>query len=238
MIILNISKPIPSELFPNQNATYINSLEEPLVDLCLCSGPNIIFGHNYYFNKIEGTSPHCYAREEVAKKLIKISNQLPTGYKLKIFDIWRSFKTQYMLYKNFEEMFRQQNPDMDDEEVSLLTQKYVSRPIRETLNGPVHCSGGSVDLTIVSENGKEIDMGTSFDDFSVVAHTDYFEKNTCSIEVRNNRRWLYNLMISEGFTNLPTEWWHYDFGNKFWSFYKQQPAFYKSIFEISEGTVK
>lgn len=235
---MNINKPIPKENFPNQNATYINLLEEPLIDLCVCGAPNIIFGHNYYFNQIEGTSPHCYAREEVAKKLIKISNQLPLGYKLKIFDIWRSFQTQYVLYKQFEEMFRRQNPNMKDDEIASLTQKYVSLPKREIYNGPVHCSGGSVDLTIVSEDGNEIDMGTPFDDFTIVAHTNYFENNTCSIKVRNNRRWLYNMMISEGFTNLPTEWWHYDFGNKFWAFYKQQPAFYKSIFEISEGTVK
>ena len=235
---MNISKPIPSEIFPNHKAEYVDLCEEPLVDLCLCGGSNIIFGHNYFLNGIEGTSPHCYARECVAKKLLKISNQLPSGYKLKIFDIWRSFKTQYSLYMSFEGMFRKQNPDLNGEEISQLTQKYVSLPIREVLNGTVHCSGGSVDLTIVSDSGEELNMGTSFDDFSIVAHTDYFEKNANSIEVRNNRRWLYNMMISEGFTNLPTEWWHYDFGNKFWSFYKQQPAFYKSIFEISEGIFK
>ncbi len=35
-------------------------------------------------------------------------------------------------------------------------------------------------------------------------------------QVRENRRLLYYAMIDAGFTNLPSEWWHYDYGDRFW----------------------
>ena len=30
------------------------------------------------------------------------------------------------------------------------------------------------------------------------------------LEIRQNRRILYSLMIEQGFTNHPGEWWHYN----------------------------
>ena len=37
------------------------------------------------------------------------------------------------------------------------------------------------------------------------------------MEIRLNRRILFNLMIEQGFTNHPLEWWHYNFGNHPWA---------------------
>jgi D-alanyl-D-alanine dipeptidase len=33
-------------------------------------------------------------------------------------------------------------------------------------------------------------------------------------------------MTDAGFTNMPTKWWHYDYGNKFWAYYTKEPAKY------------
>ena len=30
-------------------------------------------------------------------------------------------------------------------------------------------------------------------------------------------------MIKAGFTNLPSEIWHYDYGNRAWAYYKKSP---------------
>ena len=43
---------------------------------------------------------------------------------------------------------------------------------------------------------------------------------------------VYNIMIEAGFTNLPSEWWHYEYGTKFWSYFKGRPALYKGIIDI------
>jgi D-alanyl-D-alanine dipeptidase len=86
-------------------------------------------------------------------------------------------------------------------------------------------------LTIVDEQGKPLDMGTEFDSFKETAHTAYFEKqNGKQAEaIRENRRLLYHVMTAAGFTNLPTEWWHYDYGDRFWAYYKGQDAIYDGI---------
>ena len=41
-------------------------------------------------------------------------------------------------------------------------------------------------------------------------------------------------MLQAGFTNLPTEWWHFDYGNKFWAFYTGNDAIYDCNFELDE----
>ena len=43
---------------------------------------------------------------------------------------------------------------------------------------------------------------------------------------------LYNVMLQSGFTNLPSEWWHYDYGTKFWGYYKKKDALYKGIIDM------
>ena len=75
-------------------------------------------------------------------------------------------------------------------------------------------------------------MGTSFDSFKETAWSSYFEMNKSNIMARENRRILYYAMIEAGFTNLPSEWWHYEYGTKFWSYFKGRPALYKGIIDI------
>ncbi|MGV8547019.1 M15 family metallopeptidase, partial [Pseudomonas aeruginosa] len=37
--------------------------------------------------------------------------------------------------------------------------------------------------------------------------------------VRDHRRLLYHAMLDAGFSNLPSEWWHYDFGDQLWAWH-------------------
>ena len=103
--------------------------------------------------------------------------------------------------------------------------KFVSIPVFDKMRAPVHTTGGAVDLTLIDTNGKPLNMGTDFDDFSEKANTDYYERHF-NQEITKNRRLLYNAMINEGFTNIPSEWWHYDYGDSYWGFYKGEPPFY------------
>jgi D-alanyl-D-alanine dipeptidase len=81
--------------------------------------------------------------------------------------------------------------------------RYVADPAK----GSGHNRGIAVDLTIVSlKDGKELDMGTGFDNFTDSAHQDY---SKLSENVLNNRKLLRNLMVENGFAIFPTEWWHY-----------------------------
>ena len=87
------------------------------------------------------------------------------------------------------------------------------------------------------ENGVPLDMGTAFDDFSEASRTDYFETEF-NPAVQENRRMLYGVMTGAGFTNLPGEWWHYDYGDRFWAYYNRCPARYGGVFTAAEMPVE
>ena len=60
---------------------------------------------------------------------------------------------------------------------------------------------------ILDRNGKELDMGTSFDFFGVEASHNY---PNLSEEVKQNRILLKTIMTSSGFNSFDSEWWHYN----------------------------
>ena len=83
-----------------------------------------------------------------------------------------------------------------------------SRYVYPPEKGGKHTRGTTVDLTLVNfKTGKELEMPTSFDDFTEKAHTDFMGH---SKEVIENRRILQEAMEKFGFKGIPREWWHFD----------------------------
>lgn len=177
----------------------------------------------------------CLVREEVFNMLMKAAISLPTGYKFKIFDAWRPFALQYELYTFYSvDIIRYfELGTATEEQKKAVISKFVSEPIENRDIPPVHTTGGAIDLTIEETCGIEIEMGTGFDAFSEKTNTAYFENEKYCI-VRDNRRLLYNTMVGVGFTNFPSEWWHFDYGDRFWAFYNKQPALYRGTFTKEE----
>ena len=72
-----------------------------------------------------------------------------------------------------------------------------------------HSRGSAVDLTLFDlDTGKDLDMGTVFDFFDELSHT---ESPLVTKDQLNNRLLLKNLMESNGFKNFSQEWWHFSF---------------------------
>ena len=63
----------------------------------------------------------------------------------------------------------------------------------------------------------------------------YFEKNNSDLDARENRRILYHAMLDAGFTNLPSEWWHYDYGTKFWGYFTGKQPLYEGLGDVLLG---
>ena len=76
--------------------------------------------------------------------------------------------------------------------------------------GSHHTRGVAIDLTLIDEQGKELDMGTDFDDFQVASHHGSLE---ISKTVASNRYLLLGIMISAGWDFFINEWWHYQLFN-------------------------
>ena len=164
--------------------------------------------------------------KKVAIKLLNIANKLEKyGYGLCLYDGWRSYELQLILYNNYLETIQKNNPKLKQEKIEKLAMEFVSKPIKNDKYSFLHNTGGAIDLTL-TKNGQIVDMGTPFDDFSHRAYTNYFEKYLLDDEIRNNRQILYNAMINEDFVNLSSEWWHYDYGDKVWASVKNKDVIY------------
>lgn len=177
----------------------------------------------------------CYVRDKVYEMLLAAQSFLPRGYRLKIWDAWRPFALQRELYEVYAQSIidKFSLASLSDAEQRRAISQYVSYPQEDRLCPPSHTTGGAVDVTLEGLDGTELDMGTEFDEFSDKANTAYFE-NTADSRIRDNRRILYNCMIAAGFENLPSEWWHYSYGDKVWAYYNDTPALYEGIFSVEE----
>ena len=178
----------------------------------------------------------CFIRKEAYERLLEASTYLPKGIGFKILDVYRPWNLQNELYYVYKPIIIEQFnlEGLPEEEQNKTISQYISLPSKNELLPPLHTTGGSIDLSLIDlTTGKELDLGIKFDEFSDKTNSNAYE-NTNNDEVKNNRRLLYNVMTKAGFTNLPSEIWHYDYGNRAWAFYKKQPAIYKGVFNVED----
>lgn len=213
-----------------EEAAFVEVTKETGLDVCM----------QYPLLGMQNAEPRCLMREEVLERLLRAQEYLPEGFFLRIWDAWRPFALQKELYEEYaEDIIEQFGLDkVSEQERMRIVASYISLPIADRNCPPVHTTGGAVDVTLIDAQGRELNMGTAFDAFSTKTHTAYFEDadDAEEEEIRDNRRILYHAMTKAGFTNLPSEWWHYDFGDRFWAYYRQDPAIYKGVFSLEEVT--
>ena len=178
----------------------------------------------------------CYLRRPVYERLLQAQQYLPAGYRLCVWDGWRPLALQEELYEEYSRFIttRFGLQDKGEEERERIIRQFISYPSKDRTTPPVHTTGGAVDVTLIDDAGRELPMGTAFDEFSDKTYTAYFETEGADPEVRRNRRILYHCMTKAGFTNLPSEWWHYDYGNAFWAYYKNEDVAYQGVFTDEE----
>jgi len=91
---------------------------------------------------------------------------------------------------------------------------YLANPIR----GSIHSYGMALDLTLVDARGRELDMGTGFDDMTELSHPaleeGFLRAGQLGEEQLANRRLLREAMLQAGFLGIHTEWWHFDCGDR------------------------
>ncbi len=177
---------------------------------------------NNFLNKnVYGDLRKCYLLRNAAEKLTNAQRLLKEnypGYSLLIYDGLRPRKIQYQMW-----------------EIVMYTsgRQYVANP----KGGSIHNYGAAIDLTIADEEGKPLDMGTSFDYFGVKAqpryekyfrHPELLKSSGIELKIRNridkdikfsgqlndneisNRLLLRSIMEKAGFKPIMNEWWHFN----------------------------
>ncbi|MFY8112339.1 MAG: M15 family metallopeptidase [Flavobacterium sp.] len=128
----------------------------------------------------------CFLRWKTVKALIKANDTfMQKGFKIKLFDCYRPLDIQKKMWKIVS------NPE------------YVADPAK----GSIHNRGGAVDLTLVTLEGKELNMGTAFDFFGKESGHGYPFPDK---KVMDNRKMLKKIMLQNGFKAFDSEWWHYN----------------------------
>ena len=227
---MNLS-PIPLRPFPGEPAGLCEA-DEPLVDLREAVRGRLDIRMSYSRQGIPGAIPAARLRQGAAERLQRALRLLPEGWGLRVFDAWRPIAVQQALFDAYAARVRRETEGagLSEEELLDRIRQFVSIPSYDRRRPSVHNTGGAVDLTLIGPDGREPDMGTGFDDFTPAAHTAALERCGPSA-ARENRRLLYACMTAAGFTNLPSEWWHYDYGDAFWSYYTGKPALYAGLLE-------
>ena len=150
-----------------------------LIDL-VYAGPNNLTGKPVY------ESARCLLHREAEPHLKKATEIAAlAGLKLKIFDAYRPPQAQEIFWKHL--------PD--------------PRYVADIVQGSNHSRGVAVDLTLVDEQGQELDMGTTFDAMIELSH--HFNPHL-PLQAHRNRLWLLGIMTQAGFKRIDSEWWHYE----------------------------
>ncbi|WP_135081637.1 D-alanyl-D-alanine dipeptidase [Terasakiella sp. SH-1] len=134
-------------------------------------------------------APHCYLHEEaegLLRNAIEIADK--QGYRFRIFDAFRPSEAQWKLWNH--------TPDPE----------FLADPRR----GSPHSRGAAIDLTLVDQNGNDLEMGTGFDAFTPLSH---HGNMGVSLEAQKNRLLLMGIMTTAGWDFYRNEWWHYQLFN-------------------------
>lgn len=225
-------KKIPTNDMP-LNYYEHNFIDSPLIEVPKNIG--ILIDLQYPIMSMDNSINKCLVRKEVLEKLLEAKTYLPKGITFKIWDAYRPMALQKELFDKYKNQIIDEFNLMQksEEERNKILNSYVAIPSDDENFPPQHTTGGAVDITLAYEDTKEtLDLGIPFDSFSSLTNTDAFEKKGMNKEIRKNRRILYNAMTKAGFTNLPSECWHFDYGNRNWAYYNKKPAIYKGIFSL------
>ena len=91
---------------------------------------------------------------------------------------------------------------------------YIAEPTR----GSIHSFGMALDVTLLDAQGRELDMGTGFDDLSARSHpakeAEMLARGELLAQQIENRSWLRDAMFQAGFVGINSEWWHFDCGDR------------------------
>lgn len=177
-----VTQTIKVHVTENQDTDYVrikDYIPSLFVDLKYATKDNFTGQVIYDFND-------AYLRYGTVKKLKQVQEELlKQGYSLKIWDAYRPFDAQKKLWE------------------VVSDSKYVANPAK----GPrSHNLGGTVDVTLVRQDGTNVKMPTDFDDFSQKADR-YYED--IDAEAVKNVRILEKAMDKYGMTGYKNEWWDY-----------------------------
>jgi D-alanyl-D-alanine dipeptidase len=184
------------EIADSPEFRHLSTIEGIAVDLRYATSNNFV-GRDLY-SPFDCAWLHRDAADALEKVVAFLSQARP-GAKALVLDALRPQRVQQQLW---------------DALAGTDLQMYLANPER----GSIHSFGMALDITILDEEGDELDMGTGFDDMSELSHPRLEPEMLARGEITEqhiaNRQLLRDAMFQAGFQGINTEWWHFDCGDR------------------------
>lgn len=181
-----------------------------------------------------GESSPYYLRESVVESLIEAQNYLQLvhpKWQIQIFDAYRPVVVQqFMVDYSFAAEIQQRG--LTQAQLSLNQRQEIweavyqiwAVPSLDAKTPPPHSTGAAVDITLVDNRGKIVDMGSPIDELSERSHPDYYANHSHpgAQYYHEHRQLLQDVMVKAGFQRNPKEWWHFSLGDQMWAWLNNQ----------------
>lgn len=215
-LALSFDKKLESYLDENQaNMLEVNFVKDPIVDIRTLENSELL-----HFDK---TIPNFLVRKELGKKIIEVALILKSmGLGLKLYELYRSLKKQTVEFNEISKEMKEKFPNLKAKELWEKITEFIADP---TLRPP-HVTGGAVDLVLVDSKGVELDMGTKINSIDVKS---YLTCKEISLHALTNRALLLKLMLSVKLAPLPSEWWHFSYGENYWAAFYGEKVMYDVV---------
>jgi D-alanyl-D-alanine dipeptidase len=162
--------------------------------------------------------PRVYwVRATVAEMLATAQRSLPGGVRLELLEGYRPIRIQRRLFAAAYRHLRSRHPRWTPSQLREAANVLVADP---SIAPPPHSTGGAVDVMLVDEQGRRLDMS------SPLPCSDLSAPTVCaglSAEARANRTLLIEALSRAGLTNYPGEWWHWSYGEPGWALRTSAP---------------
>jgi len=174
----------------------LSTLTGIAVDLRYAGSRNFV-GRDLY-GMLDCAWLHRRAAAGLEQAVARIAEAAP-GHRLLVLDALRPHRVQVQLWDFLD---------------GTGLRQYVADPAR----GSIHSFGMALDATLVDADGRELDMGTGFDEMTELSHprleSRHLASGALTAQQLRSRELLRGALAAGGFRGIDNEWWHYEMGDR------------------------
>ncbi|HET7794624.1 MAG TPA: M15 family metallopeptidase [Rhizobacter sp.] len=157
------------------------------------AGPRNFVGRDLY-GQLDCSWLHHLAASGLEQAAALLAREAP-GHRVLVLDALRPHRVQVELWDFLD---------------GTGLREYVADPAR----GSIHSFGMALDATLIDVHGRELDMGTSFDEMTELSHprleAQHLASGTLTPAQVGNRELLRRVLAHGQFNGIDNEWWHFD----------------------------
>ncbi len=180
------------DVFSHPEFRRLSSLPGIAVDLRYASVRNFV-GRDLY-GALDCAFLHRQAAEGLERAAGRLAELAP-GHRLLVLDALRPHRVQIELWDFLD---------------GTGLRQYVADPAR----GSIHSFGMAIDATVVDAHGRELDMGSGFDEMIELSHPRLEARHLASGALtraqQQARELLRGALAAGGFGGIENEWWHFE----------------------------